>query len=105
MLQTARFTEKLEILEIAYSANTLGSPLPYYKPFKIIYGSIQTQGGNTSFTNGNVYNDNISFWVRYIPQIQKKGYVVRYNGEVYAIHNLTHIRRSMATVIDCSSST
>ena len=103
MVQAAKLTEKLIFKELTVSATTYGETIETFKPVLIVYASITNQKGNTNFNQlpGNVYSDDISFYMRYIPITDKKKYRIEYNSNDYEITNVTSIQRNRATVIDC----
>jgi head-tail adaptor len=104
MVQTNKLTELLTIKELTVSATTYGEAIETYKPVLYVYGSIINQKGNTTFTApGAVYNDAITFYLRYLPILQKKKYRIEYGGKDYEINNVTMVQRNAATVIDCSA--
>ncbi len=107
MIQSARLTELLIIQRLDVSGTSYGGVIENWCDYKTVYASIITQRGNTSFNDGNHYQDTISFYLRWIP-LQKKGYRIKYKGNCndftyYEINNLTTIQRNQALVIDCSS--
>lgn len=104
MIQTNKLTEKLIIKHITTSASTYGEVVNIYKPICTVFASITSQRGNMAFNenNGNIYNDNISFYMRF-KNLDKKKTVIEYNCEDYQINNITNIGRT-ATIIDCELS-
>jgi head-tail adaptor len=104
-IQTARLTEELTILEIQTSASTIGAVVETLVPVRTIYGTILNERGNLSFSGpGNVYNNQISFYCRFIGILNKKAYKIRYKEEDYSIEEITHVSRSAATIIRISNS-
>lgn len=103
MVTTSRLSELVSIQKLAVSGNTFGAPVEVWSHFANVYMSINTQRGNTNFTApGNVYNDSISFYGRYIP-IAKKGFRLIYKGDVYEFTNVTVVQRNQAIILDCTS--
>lgn len=100
-MQTNKLTERLTIQNIKYSGDTMGNSVPYYTNEKTLFASITNQRNSNTYDEGNYNTDRISFYLRYTPFFQAKKHVVRYNGCTYTIDNVTHIRRTQATVIDC----
>lgn len=98
---TAALTERLDILELREKENPYGDPNPDKIDVKSVYASITTRKGNTTFDQGELYNDNISFYLRYDTSIKAKVNAIRYNDAIYSITNCTHNRQSMSTIIDC----
>lgn len=97
---TGQLDQLIEIMEVRYSGNTLGVSTPYYVPYRTVYASITGQRGNTGFDQGTTYTDNISFRMRYTTDNLKKGYVLKYQDELYSITNATAVFKD-ATIIDC----
>jgi len=100
-MQTNKLTEKIELLEVKYSGGTMGISVPYYRTVNILFASITNQRGQNGFDQGNIYTDSISFYLRYTSLMKAKKHVVKCNGELYELNNVTHIRRNVATIIDC----
>lgn len=102
-ISTRRLTEKLTILEIAMSASTIGQPVETLTPVLTVYGSILNEKGSMTFNApGNVYNNALSFYLRYLSIIDKKKYKIQYRDETYRIDEITHVQRNKATIIRCS---
>jgi hypothetical protein len=102
-IDTARLTERITILQQSISATTMLERVETYTPVKIIAATILNQRGSTSFDNGYVYSDRLSFFVRYLPIISladKKKFLIEYNCQRYEIENITTVGRREATIID-----
>lgn len=101
MVQTAKLTELVEIQQLCVSGNSFGAPIEKWETFGKIYMSILNQRGNTNFNApGNVYNDAISFYGRFI-NLSKKGFRVLYKENIYELVNVTPIQRNQAIILDC----
>jgi SPP1 family predicted phage head-tail adaptor len=101
-MQTNKLTEKIEILHVSYSADTMGNSVPVYTCERNLFASISNQRGQTGFDQAITYTDSISFYLRFTPVLKAKKHILKYHGRLFTIENVTHIRRNQATVIDCS---
>jgi hypothetical protein len=105
MIQTNRLTEKLFIYEIASSGSTIGAVVETLTLVNTIYASLLNQRGDTNYTKlpGAVYNDQISFYCRYLNLSNKKKYRVEYQSKMYYVLEINTVGRNEATIIRCSN--
>jgi head-tail adaptor len=104
-MQTNRLTEKLEIKRLVSSGTTTGLVVNVWVTVQTIYATLQNQRGNLGVNStylGDVYEDTVSFYSRYI-NLEKKKTRIYWNCKEYEVTNITHVgpRRTEATIIDC----
>jgi SPP1 family predicted phage head-tail adaptor len=101
---TAKYTEQITIQKLISSATTTGAPIETWQDYRSLYCSILEQKGNTDFTGpGNIYNDNIRFYLRFIPVDLRKGFRIKYKEQFYSIINSTVTQLNKDIIIDCKA--
>jgi SPP1 family predicted phage head-tail adaptor len=100
MIQTNRLTELIKIKVLSTSGSSYGEVIETYKPVLDVWATVLTEKGQMSFNApGNVYNNTISFYMRYLPIVERKKYRVEHDGQDYEIEEITHVSRRAATII------
>ncbi len=94
-------TERLELMNMIFTGNTTGEGVEVPITFAVVYASLTKQQGSVRFNDGPDYFDNVSFYLRYFPGLEKKGLRVKYNDGIYKVNNITVIPRNEALVLDC----
>jgi SPP1 family predicted phage head-tail adaptor len=104
MALTSRLTERITIEKQVVSATTFGGLIESWQDYRTVYATISNQKGNKfDSSTGPVYDDSISFYMRYIQLDGTKGFQIRYNNKYYEIINYTVIGRNKDLVIDCKA--
>jgi head-tail adaptor len=104
VIDSYRLTEKLIIEYLTTSTNEYGGTDETWEAVATIGASIVNQKGSLRFDKqvaSGEYFDSISFYCRYIRDIDKKAYRVLYNNEPYKIINVTTVQRNQNTVLEC----
>ena len=101
MIQSNKLTELITIEQLTVSGNSYGEQVQTWSTIYKGYFSLLNDSANTKFDDGSNYVNSISFYGRFIPNLQKKGVRIIYNDLEYQIDEITNVQRNRAIIIRC----